>query len=1286
MPEMDFPNDKTPGELPPVASVGPGKNPAPAKKRRFTRALVLKILGAGVLLLVLLVLAAPTLIGSWPIKPIIMGQVNNRVNGKVEVQSLSLGWFSGIKVTGVRVMNAEGAQIAELDHLVIPFPLRRVFSGNYALGDVLIDRLSFDARYDAQGQLNFSQLVKPGPTTPASPEPASAAATADAKPSLLPELSGNIKLTNCHGTITHAGKPTLYLTQLNGEVKIPNINAPITDQLTATLKVGNEPEGSVAVSGTAAVISKNQVAIDVADVHQTIDAKGLDLQSIQPFLPPSIGLETLDGVVGIHLAADLSKGKDVGLDASIVASKPIAIGGQILQGDTFSTNTFDVQIPKLSGVFPDGVSQWQSGRIKVGTKDAPLLVKIDQGFVSMLVDASPQAILNVIANKKPGSDGNITLGSNFDLAAILPQLRHMIPPMSGTLIKKAGFNENFTLAMTPGKATLYDLTGTTQVLGTETVEGGAARQISINPISITVNATDVGTKGAMAMPGLQNMYLKISSTSANGLFEGQSLSDLHGDLTIDLNLLRDELAQFVDLKNCNFGGNIKATIKEQGQLAVAPYKGQAQFSLSGTDLKYSDATHPAITQKLVQVDASADLQGSAQNTVEKINWLLLTLKTGSAGAPALVSAGVNNALLSPSSPSVLDQVQAAHFQVYVPDVKRVIDLANTFSIPAPTPTPAAKPDPSAPKPLPPLEVLSGSITLGGDVSHDGSILKMNVSQIVAKDIALQRGKLKYDVKPVNATSLIAIQTCPGKTVSDQIRSIQVSQLAGDLGVATLSMPTPIVATNVATQPIVNGSVKLTGDLAGLTQLLSFVQVGTLNAYPYTGDLTAMENIHSNEKAIGLTGGLQIAGFHAYDNKGVTFSEDLVTINNDLMLTTEGGDHSLAINELSANMQSSGALKLVLKNGSIAHLLTRRNLNLAPTLDYDLAQLWPIIQPIMGDDYKTLKITGQFSKKFNVTGSYPANQPGTVAIKTLHADGDLSVASFDCDGLSLQNFIVPFTLDGGQLVTVYANPNPLGSNTASPAVANGGTLDLGNITLDLTQDPPRLSMPANKVLMAGVMINPLFAGTFLASFVDNPIFAEAKEATGKLDMTLIDCSDLPLGDLVTKAVSANTGKADLKFSLTNMNIGLQGLSQLGSALKTDYLTANIKDGTVSVANGISTQKISMVSGSFSLDFDGKTRLSDKAFIPLNLSIGPIGAVVDHAGVHDPNILRFLPDRVTLPVEGTVQHASFRIDKVLPKLIADASAKAALNGLTGGNNGDKSNPLGGLLNKLGGKKNK
>ncbi len=334
----------------------------------------------------------------------------------------------------------------------------------------------------------------------------------------------------------------------------------------------------------------------------------------------------------------------------------------------------------------------------------------------------------------------------------------------------------------------------------------------------------------------------------------------------------------------------------------------------------------------------------------------------------------------------------------------------------------------------------------------------------------------------------------------------------------------------------------------------------------------------------------------------------------------------------------------------------------------------------------MKLSGAFTKQWLIGGSYPADQPMATAIKPLQVDADVAVADFEHSGLVVKDLDVPVTVRNGLLVTSYPD-----GHAAPVATANDGQLDLSALTVDLTQTPYRLTTPAAKVVLTKATINPLFSQTFLAKVVNNPIFAGAQQATGLIDFTVDSCQHLPLGDLLTQAVPANTGTAAVRFSLTDLHIGLQGLGAVSNALKADSFEANIKDGTVAVAKGISTQHVKFVTGSYTIAFDGDVRLADEAFVPMTVTV-PLAKLVEQAGIHDANSLKYVPDTARVPVKGTVHNPDYSaLLGVVANAAKDAAVKGGLGNLLGGGKGKggdaKQNPadaIGGFINGLGKKR--
>src|SRR6185437_7844386 len=179
------------------------------------------------------------------------------------------------------------------------------------------------------------------------------------------------------------------------------------------------------------------------------------------------------------------------------------------------------------------------------------------------------------------------------------------------------------------------------------------------------------------------------------------------------------------------------------------------------------------------------------------------------------------------------------------------------------------------------------------------------------------------------------------------------------------------------------------------------------------------------------------------------------------------------------------------------------------LTYDAAKLWQLIYPSLSkadqDRYKDAKVAGSYTKRFNIGGNF---KPGSgAAIAGIVASGDLMIDLFDSSGVTIQKLDIPILLKDGVLALVLPD-KAAGQNYATAASFNGGTMDLGGISVDLKDPHMRLSAPAGKKLLSNVNLNPAFAH-LLGDYINNTLFANAENAAGLLDLTINSCTGFPL---------------------------------------------------------------------------------------------------------------------------------------------------------------------------------
>src|SRR5690349_18088820 len=141
---------------PTPASDAPEPSPKPAKKGRRD----LKIVAVILVLLILLVALLPTIAGLGFVRGIVVGKINQNLDGKLEVDDWSLGWTSGVVMRGVRLLDDRGEKVAVIDKVSTQLSLIGALRGKYDLGKTNIDGCEFWVRLDKEGQSNVSRLPK----------------------------------------------------------------------------------------------------------------------------------------------------------------------------------------------------------------------------------------------------------------------------------------------------------------------------------------------------------------------------------------------------------------------------------------------------------------------------------------------------------------------------------------------------------------------------------------------------------------------------------------------------------------------------------------------------------------------------------------------------------------------------------------------------------------------------------------------------------------------------------------------------------------------------------------------------------------------------------------------------------------------------------------------------------------------------------------------------------------------------------------------------------------------
>jgi hypothetical protein len=231
--------------------------------------------------------------------------------------------------------------------------------------------------------------------------------------------------------------------------------------------------------------------------------------------------------------------------------------------------------------------------------------------------------------------------------------------------------------------------------------------------------------------------------------------------------------------------------------------------------------------------------------------------------------------------------------------------------------------------------------------------------------------------------------------------------------------------------------------------------------------------------------------------------------------------------------------------------------------------------------------------------------------------------------------------------------------------------------------PWFTIPdANKVVLKNVAFNPLLAGSTLGNYV-NPGFSGAQDARGRVTLTSTECRDVPLdwftaskkenvGKRARGSTSVSNGRGEFLVSISEMQLKAPLLPFL---LKTDQLSGEVRQGKITVENGVVKSDIPIVlaGDNGTLEWSGAVDLQDRRILNFNTAI-PKELLADLPLLRKNE--KLIPKVVNVPISG-----SFDAPKV--DLVA-AVTSSLVPGLGTQNPEDLIKNLPDLLN--GGKKKK
>jgi len=373
------------------------------KKRRWFRALAL-------LLVVVLVVVSllPMLVGGLA-KSSIEKAISSNVNGKATIQKLSLGWLGGQSVTGFKLDDPAGKNIADVNVQVKSGLLKLLLSRSSPIEITVSGTVAGEVLED--GSLSFTKLAKTDvsgtsskPSAP-SPKPSAPFKLPSIPPLKLDINTLDFSLTN---VIT---KEVLSLDDLAGSLSYLGGSQPITVNLKGKTSA-NQVSGEVDVNGQIDRAFDADGAMTLRGASAKID---VNIKSVAlPMVLPVIGAPAEVQAMTVRIRSDDITGRiAANVDTTLqVTDKPA------------STATIEAVVTNLLTTSGALTMQAATANINVDVKNVPLQTPEVHGEIQTLhatvVSDDLTQLVKIAANGNAQLEGHppSTLLANLEIAKL----------------------------------------------------------------------------------------------------------------------------------------------------------------------------------------------------------------------------------------------------------------------------------------------------------------------------------------------------------------------------------------------------------------------------------------------------------------------------------------------------------------------------------------------------------------------------------------------------------------------------------------------------------------------------------------------------------------------------------------------------------------------------------------------------------------------------------------------------------------------------------------------------
>ena len=492
------------------------------KKRRWLQWVIIILV-----VLMAFVVMLPTLMSTGLGKNIVVSIANGSLRGRVEIESLDLGWTAPIGVKGLRLYDPQDRMVVDVPSLSCEMGLwGAIFSPGH-FESLNIQQSQLDLYLEPDGTMSLLEAL---------PEPSGEKEKTESKSGDEARTESESGDFAVNGKIFIKGAVVRIIKPDGRELVLHNIDTDLT------LKSLNDIVGDISMGiNDGGGITLETKITDQANVDLSIDTTGpIDLKPISHFLEMSTPLE---GLLKIEAKALLNKENQT---------------VKTLINLTEFRSSVDVEpdAPKISVVFRgdiDATPKYIGGKISIKTESANLDSQFDcndiKQFTKITKDQWIDAVLHGKALQLPAA--TLDVKGKADLVALTKSFPQLARLSKQTTVKSGRATLDIT-AKTQPKLNVVANLDVTDLAGIRTnAENAQPKPFQFDPIKFALRA-DIREEVGV------NVKAMDFQTQAGGFVARGTASKFAMNLRFDLARLREMLNQLISPELENLEGVIDA--------------------------------------------------------------------------------------------------------------------------------------------------------------------------------------------------------------------------------------------------------------------------------------------------------------------------------------------------------------------------------------------------------------------------------------------------------------------------------------------------------------------------------------------------------------------------------------------------------------------------------------------------------------------------------------------------------------------------------------------------------